>query len=278
MDRLQPESTDRLRDLLDHNAEFGKWKGLILTGSEITLNPKLPELARMARDSGFDHVRIQTHGMRLARADYLAELVDAGVDEFFVSIAGSDPATHDAITEVPGSFERTLQGLENMEKYDAIASITNTVVTERSYRLLPAVVERLSHLRRLTQMEFWFYWPMSEHDEKDLIPRSGDALPYLKQALVRSRQLDRGVEVKNFPQCLLGEDGDALVNGQPRLFIDPAFWPEFMRNGFGQCVYRDRCTSQECLGLNTAYIERFGYEEKILRPVAVADPSRHRAV
>lgn len=278
MDRLQPESIDQLRDLLDHNAKSGKWKGLILTGSEITLNPKLPELARMARNSGFDHVRIQTHGMHLSRAEYLAELVDAGVDEFFVSVAGSDPDTHDAITEVPGSFERTLLGLENMEKYDNITSITNTVVTERSYRLLPAIVERLSHLRRLAQMEFWFYWPMSEHDEKNLIPRSGDALPYLKQALALARELDRGVEVKNYPQCLLGEDGDALVNGQPRLFIDPAFWPEFMRNGFGQCVYRDRCASQECLGLNTAYIERFGYEEGILHPLPATGASRRLAV
>jgi len=56
------------------------------------------------------------------------------------------------------------------------------------------------------------------------------------------------------PHCLLGPDGDALTNDQPQLIVDPAFWSETMRNGFHQCVYRDQCASQACLGLNTAYI------------------------
>ena len=58
------------------------------------------------------------------------------------------------------------------------------------------------------------------------------------------------------------------MNTQPQLFIDPAFWPEFMRNGFYQCVYRDRCASTECLGLSTAYIAKYGYDERILSPLA----------
>ena len=63
MDRLKPESDDSFNELLDHNKRSGQWTGLILTGSEITLRRDLPELARRARASGFDHVRIQTHGM-----------------------------------------------------------------------------------------------------------------------------------------------------------------------------------------------------------------------
>jgi hypothetical protein len=108
---------------------------------------------------------------------------------------------------------------------------------------------------------------MSESDDKDLVASHGEIAPYLREAVARARALGRGVEVKNFPQCLLGDDGAALMNTQPQLFIDPAFWPEFMRNGFYQCVYRDRCSSTECLGLSTAYIAKYGYEEEILRPI-----------
>ena len=60
----------------------------------------------MARQSGFEHVRIQTHGMRLASRKYCEQLIEAGVDEFFVSVAASDASAHDAITEVPESFEK----------------------------------------------------------------------------------------------------------------------------------------------------------------------------
>jgi MoaA/NifB/PqqE/SkfB family radical SAM enzyme len=267
MHRLAPESADRFEELLAQNREHRRWKGLILTGSEITLRRDLPELARRAHASGFEHVRIQTHGMHLAERAYCEELVEAGVDEYFVSVAGPDAETHDAITTVRGSFGKTLRGLEILDEIGGTTTLTNTVVTNRSFKLLPAVVDRLSHLKRLVQMEFWVYWPMSETDDKDLVASHAEIAPYLREAVSRARALGRGVEVKNFPECLLGDDGAALMNTQPQLFIDPAFWPEFMRNGFYQCVYRDRCASTECLGLSTAYIEKYGYEAGILRPI-----------
>lgn len=270
MDRLEPESMDKLDELLEYNERERRWKGLILTGSEITLRSDLAEIARKARARGFEHVRIQTHGVHLHREDYVKKLVEAGVDEYFVSVAGSDAASHDEITAVPGSFDKMMKGLENLERHDGVISITNTVVTRRSYKLLPELVDRLAHLEHLVQMEFWVYWPMKETDEKDLIVDHLELKPYLEASLRRARALGRGVEVKNFPECLL-DDRSVLANQQPLLFIDPSFWEEFGRNGFYQCVFKDRCASTECLGLNTAYTARYGWHEDRLRPFSIAD-------
>ena len=266
MDWLRPESVDRFEEVLAINAQQGRWKGLTLTGSEITLRRDLPELARRARDSGFAHVRIQTHGMRLADRDYCRELVEAGVDEYFVSVTAADAATHDAITQVRGSFDKTLRGLANLDEHAQVAILTNTVVTQRSYRQLAQVVERLAGLKRLQQMEFWTYWPMREKDDKDLIASHLDVLPHLRAAIVRARELGRAVEVKNFPHCLMGDLGDALNNDQPELIIDPEFWPEFMRNGFYQCVHWRSCKSRRCLGLNSAYVAKHGWHADVLVP------------
>jgi len=267
MDWLRPEANDQFERILLQNAREGRWRGLTLTGAEVTLLPDLPDLARRARDHGFDHVRIQTHGARLADEAYCRELVEAGIDEYFVSVTAADAATHDMITGVRGSFEKTIRGLENLDAYADVSSLTNTVITERSYRQLPSVVERLSHLGRLAQMEFWTYWPMRETDEKNLIPSHIDVLPYLKQAIAAARARGRSVEVKNFPECLLGDDGDALDNDQPKLVIDPEFWPEFMRNGFHQCVHRSYCESRRCLGLNSAYVDKYGWHADVLAPL-----------
>lgn len=266
-ERLVPESLDRYKELLEYNKQCRKWKGLILTGSEITLRRDLPELVRMARRAGFERIRIQTHGMHLAQQSYCRMLVESGVNEFFVSVAGSDAESHDAITKIRGSFDRTLGGLENVEDFDGAISITNTVVTQENYRLLPEIVDKLKYLKNLVQMEFWFYWPMSETDEKNLIVSNRLALPFLRKAILKTRELGRGVEVKNFPECLLGDHRDVLDNSQPELFIDHAFWPEFNRNGFYQCVHYEHCSSQECLGLNTAYIAKYGWEEEHLHPL-----------
>ncbi|RZJ20224.1 MAG: radical SAM protein, partial [Haliea sp.] len=180
MDRLAPQTADQLHALCASNVMHRKWKGLILTGSEITLHRDLPDWVRMARDSGFERVRIQTHGMRLGSERYCAELVDAGVNEFFISVAAADAATHDGITTVPGSFDKTLRGLDILDGIPDVLTITNTVVTERSYRQLPQLVERLKHLKQLAQMEFWFYFPMAEQDDKGLVASHLDALPYLQ--------------------------------------------------------------------------------------------------
>lgn len=268
MDHLVPEDLSRFEELLAFNAKTGSWQGIILTGAEITLRSDLPELAAKARAAGFEHVRIQTHGMKLAQASYCETLVEAGVDQYFISMPSADAASHDAITQVPGSYEKTLKGLQNLEQYAHVQTITNTVVTTTNIGILPEVVDSLRQFKRLVRMEFWNYWPMHEVDRKQLIVRHSDALPRLRQAIERALDYGRDVEVKNFPQCLLGDLGHLVVNEQPQLFIDPAFWVEFERNGFYQCVHRDQCRSTQCLGLNDAYIQKFGNETDVLSPLA----------
>lgn len=267
MDWLRPEPEEHVRRILDDNRTHRRWRGLTLTGAEVTLRADLPDLARAARQSGFEHVRIQTHGMKLADADYCRLLVEAGIDEYFVSVTAADAQTHDAITGMDGSFDRTMRGLENLDGMPGVSVLTNTVITSRSYTALPAVVDRLAHLRRLQQMEFWTYWPMRETDEKELVVSHIETLPYLSSAIDRATELGRSVEVKNFPACLLGSRRWALDNAQPRLVIDPAFWPEFMRNGFHQCVHKAYCGAKSCLGLNTAYVNRFGWHADVLVPL-----------
>ena len=267
MDTLAPQTLDRFKEVLEHNRQHNQWRGIILTGSEITLRNDLLMLVKQAKAANFDHVRIQTHGMHLANSSFCDRLLDAGVDEFFVSVAGSDEKTHDEITTVAGSFEKMLRGMEYLDTFEHVSLITNTVVTRLSYQLLPDLVDAFSHLHRLVQMEFWNYFPMQERDHKNLIVRHTDIQPYLISAIGKAKAQGRNVEVKNYPQCLMAEHADVLINDQPELLIDPEFWRQFERNGFYQCLQADHCSSEECLGLNQANTAKFGWEEKLLTPV-----------
>jgi MoaA/NifB/PqqE/SkfB family radical SAM enzyme len=266
MDRLEPVSDEAFDHVLKQNAQTRQYSGLVMTGSEITLRRDLPELAQRARDAGFEHIRIQTHGMHLSRPGYAEKLIEAGIDEFFISVAGSDAATHDGITMVPGSWDKMLRGMEIISGVPDTAIITNTVVTERSYRLLPDVVDALSGISALTQMEFWHYFPMSRADDKGLLADYRLIVPYLREACERADARDVAVEIKNVPQCLLGPDAWRLDNTQAALLIDPDFWIEFDKNGFYRCPHRAQCASKACLGLTEAYVGRFGDMAQDLRP------------
>lgn len=267
MSRLRPTEGEDFDEVLRQQRDTGLWDGIVLTGAEITLRADLPDLVARARAAGFAHIRIQTHGMRLHRPDYLDRLVEAGADEFFISVTAADEVRHDAITQVEGSWRRMRAGIDLIEtRYPHVAVITNTVITAESVDDLPGVVAAFRGYRCVVQHEFWNFFPMDEVDHKALCVPVARLLPPLRAAIAAARAAGRLVEVKNVPECLLGEDRGALVNGQPQLVIDPDFWEGFDRNGFHTCPHRAACSATECLGLTTAYVRRFGDERSLLRP------------
>jgi MoaA/NifB/PqqE/SkfB family radical SAM enzyme len=267
MNWLMPQSISTFETILETNKNERRWKGLTLTGAEITLDSRLAEMARQAKNNGFEHIRIQTHGMKLSDPRYTHELITAGIDEFFISVTAADAKSHDKITGVQNSFERTMAGIKLLTQYEHVSVITNTVVTQNSYMQLPAVVELLKSHESVVQIEFWNYWPMRANDDKKLIVPFLEVVPYLRAAIQLADQSGKSIEVKNFPECLLGTDAHALNNDQPQLEIDSRFWHEFMRNGFHQCSHKSSCKSKQCLGLNTAYINEYGWETEILSPI-----------
>ena len=267
MQILTPERLEKFYALLRMNKLEKRWSGLTLTGAEITLDERLPEMAKLARDHGFEKIRIQTHGGQLADREFLARLIDAGINEFFISVTASDADSHDKITGVAGSFDRTMQGISNVAKYQCASVITNTVITDLSYQHLPSVVRLMTQYPAVSQLEFWYYFPMRSTDHKLLLVPFDQCLPALLNAIHMASECGIPVELKNFPQCLLGSFKSVLYNDQPQLEIDARFWDEFSRNGFYQCIYKSQCESSMCLGLSTAYIHRFGWEADILHPL-----------
>jgi len=60
-----------------------------LSGGEPTLRDDLPQIVALARKMGFDHIQINTNGLRLARdPDFGRALKDAGADDFFLQFDG----------------------------------------------------------------------------------------------------------------------------------------------------------------------------------------------
>ena len=64
---------------------------LQLSGGEPTFRDDLPEIIRRARAIGFDHIQINTNGMRIAEDfAYAKALREAGVTDFFLQFDGVD--------------------------------------------------------------------------------------------------------------------------------------------------------------------------------------------
>jgi hypothetical protein len=62
---------------------------LQLSGGEPALRDDLPQIVALARRMGFDHIQVNTNGIRLAQdAGYGQSLRDAGVTDFFLQFDG----------------------------------------------------------------------------------------------------------------------------------------------------------------------------------------------
>ena len=261
---------ERFVAIADENLRSQKYDRVIFTGGEVTLEKSLFRFVEYARTSGaFRHVRLQTNGRKLADPAFTAELVAAGIDEFFVSLHGDTAALHDRITQRDGSFDELVRGLDHLTRHP-VRRITNTVVHRTNVGAFRGIVE-LAHGYGVREMEFWTYLPMEDHaDERDLIAPLPAAMASLRAALDRCVELDVRAITKYVPQCLLGAHGATLDNSQPDTIIVESFWNEFPRFA---CLYEALCDhSDECLGLAHDYVRKFGWEEETLAPVARTRP------
>jgi len=257
---------------VEDNVRSQRYRRVTFTGGEVTLERKLFDYIELARASAsFEHIRLQTNGRLLADASFARRLVDAGVDEFFVSLHGHDAATQDYISQRPGSFDEAIRGLQNLSEL-GVCVMTNTVLTTLNQPHLAAIVDAVRPFQPV-RMEWWNYLPMEDYaDERDLLSPMDVLAPSLREAIARAR--DAGIEsaVKYVPRCVLGEHGESQDNTQPDVVIVESFYDIYPKFA---CIHEASCEhSESCLGLHHPYINKFGWEEDLLVPTPRTTPWR----
>jgi MoaA/NifB/PqqE/SkfB family radical SAM enzyme len=263
---------ERFKQVVDDNTSRPRYRRVTFTGGEVTLERRLFDYIDYARGSGgFDHVRLQTNGRLLADMAFARRLVDAGVDEFFVSLHGHDASTQDHISQRPGSFDEAIAGLRNLHAL-GVCIMTNTVLTTLNVHGLADIVDTVRPFEP-SRMEFWNYLPMEDYaDERDLLAPMQVLAPALRAALARATGHGIATSVKYVPRCLLAEHGDAVDNTQPDVVIVEDFYDVYPRFA---CLWEAKCEhSDVCLGLHHPYITKFGWEHERLVPTPRTTPWR----
>jgi MoaA/NifB/PqqE/SkfB family radical SAM enzyme len=238
---------------------------IVLSGGEPTLEPRLVEWVRLARSVSQGAIVLQTNAIRLEDAAFVARLEDAGLTEAFVSLHGATAAVSDSVTEAPGTYARTLAGIERIYA-SRIQLVLNYVVCEKNRHELVDYVRAIASRWPRALFNLSFVGPSTDlvpHD-RALIPRYTDALPAIAEAIGEAQRL--GVRVIGMesmcglPLCLVpgGPAGLALAE------IPPGFDPgEFLKTE--EC---SRCgLEKKCWGLRRGYAEIHGTGE--LRALAI---------
>ncbi len=246
---------------------------LVLSGGEPTLDPQLLVWVRRGRAGGAGDIELQTNATRIDDA-LATELVEAGVTVAFVSLHAATAAVSDAITQAPGTFAKSLAGLDALAPRVPELRI-NFVFCRANVDEFARVVELVADRWPQAALTVSFVAPSTDlvPREAGLIPRYTEVMPSLLRGLERARE--RGVRVLGFesmcgiPLCLLPHAEREVVLALPAVpaGIDRGGSGDDVDGGeFERAPACEQCDARPaCYGIRRGYAALHGTGE--LRPI-----------
>jgi MoaA/NifB/PqqE/SkfB family radical SAM enzyme len=247
-----------VREAIREAAEKGA--RIVLSGGEPTLNPRLAEYVELSAHASRLPVELQTNAILLEDRALVDRLVAAGLQQVFVSLHGSSAEISDVVTGAPGTFARTVIGIDNLAGTN-LRLILNFVICEANYRELVPFVRLVAARWPRAWLNISFVAPSTDVVPRDraLVPKYSDAMPHLTAAIALANA--ERLEIMGFesmcgvPLCLVPID------------LARYFTMEEIPEGFdgGEFVRPPACSScglnNRCYGLRRGYAELHGTDE-----------------
>ena len=242
---------------------------IFFNGGEPTIRSDFLELVRYAKAIGIQHVCVTSNGRMFYYKEFAKEVAQAGLELAIISIHGADSKTHDFLTQTPGSFAQTIQGMQNL--IDAGVLVTsNTTIVKQNYKQLPRIISMLSKFK-LGWKQFILVHPggAAWQNFEMVVPTITEVTPYLHKALSMKSAVNVGVE--GIPYCFMQGYESFVKESQTRKLVGLGFRIDDVPKSRKEeakikspecsgCRYND-----ECEGVWRAYAERYGLGE--LKPV-----------
>jgi pyruvate-formate lyase-activating enzyme len=214
----------QVRDLVQSGHD-----GVLLTGGEPTLHPRLPELVRIAARAGLAP-RIITNGQETARPGVLDALRRAGLRHLHVSLHSHLASVQDRIARHPGSrarVARTLRAAARLRMATDVNIVLNSLNLPHLERTARWLVRRFPHVRHVV---FNGLDPHTNRvaDNPWIVPKLADLELPLAATLDLLHREGRTFRVERIPLCYMGEwahvstETRKIVKGEGRVihFLD----------------------------------------------------------
>ncbi len=214
LDGLPATDLRRYMPWPDMQAEIQRWyasgtRSLGFLGGEPTTYPWILDAIRLGRDLGYTRITLATNGTKFFRPEFVDKVLDAGLTRVTMSMHGHTPRLEDALTRVPGNFEKKVAGLKTLlARRDAgflrdNVSV-NIVVNAWNYKYLPAILRFFYELGLDDVRANFVRAEGYAETETSLIPRFTDVVPYVVKAILLNEfKYRRTFTVGSFPLCVL---------------------------------------------------------------------------
>lgn len=200
-------TTEQVKDILQQNYEHyiknGEQLKLTLTGGEPTLHTGLKEIIGCAQRLGYNPIQLQTNAIALSDASLTKEIIELGVTSFGISLHGNIAEMHEGFTRRQGSFEKTIQALKELKKYNVMVAI-NVVISRLNVKQLAEIVEFIgvNGLAQSVQLAFIHIIGRAAN-EKELVVSISEAAEQIKKGFEVGKKYDLNITCEAMPFCLM---------------------------------------------------------------------------
>ncbi len=243
---------------------------ILITGGEPTLNKKLEYYIKLAKEYDIKKVTLQTNALLLKYPNFVKKLKESGLDAVFITFHSHNKEKFDTITRVPGSFEKTIKGIENIME-NRISLFLNIVLNKLNYKEIKETIiflnERFGKYSLFKPISFSFVQPHGlALKNKEIVPSVSEIKPFLEDSLgyCKANSIKFGISACGVPACII-----------PKYFkYTQEYW--MIKNGISSDellvnkenkVKSSRCIdcmiNEMCLGIWKAYADMFGTDELI---------------
>ncbi|MFX1486179.1 MAG: radical SAM protein [Promethearchaeota archaeon] len=205
---------------------------LAFSGGEPTIRPDILKLMRRAHKRGM-YVAVATNATVFANRKKVKEFKRAGLEFAQISLDGLNPETHDEFRGVPGTFEKTVQGIKNCVAEGLFVEIATTA-TQYNYEEIPDLIKYADKLG-VDWFMLYNFIPAgrgAEIVEQDLSPEQREKLlknlwNYMKEGKVKIQCLSTAPQfARVVMEAELGKDkkiSEAEEVTVPTHFYNPSF-------------------------------------------------------
>ncbi len=161
-------SSEQSLALIDQVATFPRKPTLCFTGGDPLKRKDLFELIRHAVEQQIQ-VALTPSATPLATREAFDEAKHSGVHALGISLDGVDAATHDAFRGFEGSFEKTMEMLQNAAALDMPVQV-NTTITRRNFDQIDAIAKLLAEQKIAMWSAFFLVAVGRGVEEKSIEP------------------------------------------------------------------------------------------------------------
>jgi len=253
----QEGGTPSLSDITAQMNGNRRFDSVAFFGGEPTSRPDFFDMLHAARQAGYKRIKILTNARAFADINVAAKTIQAGCYFFEIKVHHHEPAIHDAVTRVRGSWDQTVQGIENLRRIDML---DDEPFHAFLHLRIPLSRENYRDVGNVALSFVPYEIDRITLSLDDSAMRLAEVLPHVRNA-INAAILNRvWITTRNIPLCAMTgfeHHVEEIYSSAEGTFEKSKLCK--------QCVYDEFCP-----GISPSYLDRFGFRD--LKPVS---QSRH---